>query len=90
MECSESTTRLFIASSKLFSDFQMNISLYNISTIDDIITLFKDELSMVLKKNNLTNLIDILNETKFHIHSYTIEDILTSNPSDCFYVCDHC
>ena len=50
MECSESTTRLFIASSKLFSDFQMNISLYNISTIDDIITLFKDELSMVLKK----------------------------------------
>ncbi len=86
----ESITRLFIASSELFSNFQVNISLYDISTIEDIIVLFKEELNSVLKKNNLTNLVNKLNVTNFHIHSYSIEDILTSNPEDVFYICDHC
>ena len=86
----ESTSRLFIASSELFSNFQVKISLYNISTIEDIIVLFKEELNSVLKKNNLTNLMNQLNATNFHIHSYSIEDILTSNPEDVFYICDHC
>jgi hypothetical protein len=86
----ESTSRLFIASSELFSNFQVKISLYNISTIEDIIVLFKEELNSVLKKNNLTNLVNQLNATNFHIHSYSIEDILTSNPEDVFYICDHC
>ena len=70
----ESITRLFIASSELFSNFQVNISLYDISTIEDIIVLFKEELNSVLKKNNLTNLVNKLNVTNFHIHSYSIED----------------
>ena len=86
----ESITRLFIASSELFSNFQVNISLYDISTIEDIIVLFKEELNSILKKNNLTNLVNKLNVTNFHIHSYSIEDILTSNPEDVFYICDHC
>ena len=85
-----STIRLFIVSSELFSNFEVEISLYKVSTIEDIITLFKDELSSVLKKNNLDNLVKKLNETNFHIHSYKIEDILTSNPEDVFYICDHC
>jgi len=85
-----STIRLFIASSELFSNFQVSISLYKVSTIEDIINTFKDELSSVLKKNNLDNLIKKLNETDFHIHSYKIEDILTSNSEDVFYICDHC
>ena len=86
----QSTSRLFIASSELFSNFQVSISLYKVSTIEDIINTFKDELSSVLKKNNLDNLIKKLNETDFHIHSYKIEDILTSNSEDVFYICDHC
>ena len=86
----KSTSRLFIASSELFSNFQVSISLYKVSTIEDIINTFKGELSSVLKKNNLDNLIKKLNETDFHIHSYKIEDILTSNSEDVFYICDHC
>ncbi len=86
----ELTSRLFIASSEVFSHFQVEISLYNISTIEDIIILFKEELNNVLQKNNLINLMNKLNETNFHIHSYTIEDILTSKPEDFFYICDHC
>ena len=86
----ELTSRLFIASSEVFSHFQVEIPLDNISTIEDIIILFKEELNNVLKKNNLINLMNQLNETNFHIHSYTIEDILTSKPEEIFYICDHC
>ena len=85
-----SPTRLFIASSELFSDFEVRISLYNISTIDDIIHNFKNELRETLKKNNLMNLVRMLDDKGFHIHSYTIEAILTSDPEDIFYICDHC
>ena len=86
----ESTSRLFIVSSEVFSHFKVEIPLDNISTIEDIIILFKEELNNVLKKNNLINLMNQLNETNFHIHSYTIEDILTSKPEEIFYICDHC
>jgi len=82
-------TRKFVASSELFSDFSVDISLYNVSTIDEIIQLFTTELETVLKKNNFTLLCKKLEQCHFHIHSYTIEDILTSENEDIFYVCDH-
>ena len=83
-------SRLFIASSELFSNFEVEISLYSVSSIDDIVDFFKKELLTVLQKNNFINLIKKLEESNFHIHSFTIEDILVSNPEDIFYVCDHC
>ena len=82
-------TRTFIASSKIFSDFSFDISLYNVSTIDEIIQLFTTELESVLKKYNFTLLCKKLEKCNFHIHSYTIEDILTSENEDIFYICDH-
>ena len=82
-------TRKFIASSDLFSNFQLEISLYNVSSIDDIIKIFVSSLKEVLENNNLTMLVKILNERNFHIHSYTIEEILTSNYDSIFYICDH-
>ena len=82
-------TRKFIASSDLFSDFQLDISLYNVSSIEDIIKIFVSSLKEVLENNNLTMLVKILNERNFHIHSYTIEEILTSNYDSIFYICDH-
>ena len=86
----ESTSRLFIASSDTFSSFQVRIPLYNTSTIEDIILFFKKKLSTVLTKNHLENLVIKLNDTNFHIHSYSMEDILKSGPEDVFYICDHC
>jgi hypothetical protein len=84
-----SDERIFIISSDIFSNFQVPISLYNISTIEDIIIIFKEKLKNVLLKNNLTKLVDTLEKKNFHIHSYKIEDILTSNYEDYFYICDH-
>tara|TARA_Y100000817_G_scaffold61074_1_gene45783 strand:+ start:1734 stop:1997 length:264 start_codon:yes stop_codon:yes gene_type:complete len=85
----ESDMRVFVASSELFSDFQCNISLYNIETIDDIINEFKNRLSNVLVENHLTKLNDELSNKKFHIHGYTIEEILTSEKDNIFFICDH-
>ena len=81
--------RTFIASSETFSGFRVNIPLTDVGTIDDIITIFKNELHMVLKKNNFEILLEKLNICNFHIHEFTIEDILTSKQEDIFYICEH-
>ena len=59
---------------------------------DDIIKEFTARLENVLSTNNLTNLLEQLKQSKkrFHIHSNSIEDILTSKSEDIFYICDHC
>lgn len=85
----QSDKRKFIASSEIFSDFSIEISLYNIESIDDIINIFVSELKECLEKNNFTNLVKILKEKKFHIHEHTIENILVSKYTDIFYICDH-
>ena len=82
-------TRKFIASSDLFSDFTVDISLYNIETIDDIIKIFVQELKECLIKNKFTNLVKLLEEKKFHIHGKSIEMILVSKETDTFFICDH-
>jgi len=84
--------RSFIASSELFSGFTVNINITQIETIDDIIKVFLSNLENVLESNKFINLIEELkkNKNNFHIHTNSIEDILTSKPEDVFYICDHC
>ena len=85
----EDTKRTFIASSETFSEYSTKISLYHVSTIDDIIKIFKYELKEDLKKLNLNSLIELVEKKNFHIHGYSIEDILTSNSEKVFFICDH-
>ena len=82
--------RLFVASSELFSGFQVDINITEIDTLDDIVKIFLDRLIKVLKDNKFTMLVKKLNETKFHIHSHTLEEILTSERNTILYVCNHC
>jgi hypothetical protein len=82
--------RIFIASSEIFSNFQTSISLYDISTIDELINIFRSRLLKLFEDNNLSFLAEKVKKSNFHIHSYTIEQILTSNYEDFFYICDHC
>ena len=85
----ENQMRKFIISSETFSDYEMYISLYDISTIDDIINIMINDLLEKLSALKLTNLVKKINNTNFHIHSNTIEDILVSKSEDIFYICDH-
>jgi hypothetical protein len=82
-------TRKFIASSEIFSNFEVDISLYNITTIEDIIKIFVFSLKEVLEKNKLTMLVKMLEKKSFHIHNYSVEEILVSNYDSIFYICDH-
>jgi hypothetical protein len=82
--------RVFIASSELFSGFEVEMDIRNIDTLDDIVNIFIDNLKKVLKEYNFEILHDSVNAKKFHIHSHTLEDILVSNKDEIFYVCDHC
>ena len=81
--------RTFIASSELFCDYTLEISLFNVSNIDDIISEFKLSLIKVFEDNNLNNLKKIVEKTHFHIHDFTIEDILVSDSKQAFFICDH-
>lgn len=85
----ENYERTFIASSKLFSGFKIPINITQVDSIDDIVRIFVNELSKVLKDNNFENLLDELKKTKFHIHTASFEEILVSSLNDTFYVCDH-
>ena len=86
----EKYERKFITSSETFSGFSVLIDLTQIETLDDIILIIKKKLDEVLKEYNFEALIDILKKTEFHIHTHTIEQILTSEINDIFFICDHC
>jgi hypothetical protein len=82
--------RTFIASSELFSEYSLDISLYMVSSVEDIIKIFKESLVELFQNNKLYILEKKVKETKFHIHGHEIENILTSSPDQIFYICDHC
>ena len=78
-----------IIKNNIFIPFSFMVG-YNIETIDDIITIFKERLKELFLTNKMNNLAKKVDMSNFHIHSYTIEQILTSSDEDYFYICDHC
>ena len=68
----------------------MDINITEIDTLDDIVKKFLDRLIKVLKENKFEMLVKKVNETKFHIHAYTLEGVLTSERNEILYVCNHC
>lgn len=81
--------RRFVASSNIFSGFTTEINIVFISTINELCKQFKENLKEILKKHHLEVLLKKLEDCNFHVHSHTIEDILTSKKNDIFYICDH-
>jgi hypothetical protein len=81
--------RKFVASSNIFSGFTTEINIVFISSINDLCKQFKENLKEILQTHHLEVLLKKLEECKFHIHSHTIEDILTSKKNDIFYICEH-
>tara|TARA_B100001094_G_scaffold244848_1_gene241253 strand:+ start:393 stop:659 length:267 start_codon:yes stop_codon:yes gene_type:complete len=82
-------TRQLIASSELFGGFQIDIDIRKYDTSNDIITHFKDELLSVLNMNHLEELYKKCQDTKFHIHTHTYEEVLLETEYP-IYLCDHC
>lgn len=84
-------SRNFYFSSATFSEYKVTLDIRYINTIEDIIQDCKDNLLNTLKSHNFVQLIDTCNECKFHIHTHTLDEILSSSPDDKIYICDgHC
>ena len=84
-----SEKRKFVASSELFSNFECEISLFTVLNIDDILKQFKQSMMDIFIEHNFCSLQKKLEQTEFHIHGKTIEDILTSDKEEIFFICDH-
>ena len=87
---SKTNIRKFIASSDLFSGYEVSIDLNYCNSLDDIVNSFYDNLQNCLTLNKFVVLLDELKDCRFHIHTYTLEDIILSDKESIFYICDHC
>ena len=87
---SETNFRQFIASSELFSGYEVMLDLNYCNSLDDIVNSFYDNLQNCLTLNKFVVLLDELKDCRFHIHTYTLEDIILSDKNMIFYICDHC
>ena len=79
--------RRFVCSDDHFSGFGIDIDITQIDSMLMIISKFRQELSEILKKYNFENLLKEFNKKKFHIHSITFEEILTSDINEILYIC---
>ena len=90
MAASANNIKMFICSSELFSSYELKIDVNFHSSLDSIIDHFKNNMIELFNKHKLHGLVEKMNNTRFHIHSYTMEDILISDRDTIYYICDHC
>ena len=82
--------KTFAISSDLFSYYEKEINVDLVNSIDEIILLVVSELDKLLRENNLIMLFEKLNDCKFHVHDFTLEDVKNPIDNRKFYICDHC
>lgn len=80
--------RNFYFSSATFSEYNVTLDIRYINSIEDIIEDCKENLLNTLKKHNFFQLIDTFNACNFHIHTHTLDEILTSDTEEKIYICD--
>ena len=74
-----------------FSHFQTNVDLDEVDSIDDVISYVTNQLKSILTENNLVSLSERFDRHEWHVHDYTIVDMLTDDDVDrVYYVCSHC
>jgi hypothetical protein len=82
--------KTFAISSALFSYYEKEINVDLVNSIDEIILLVVSELDKLFRENNLIMLSEKLNDCKFHVHDFTIEEVKNSINDRKYYICDHC
>lgn len=80
--------RRFVASSPLFSGYEVFIDINNHPTSDSIINEFCNNLYSLLEQYKFEVLIEELKKTKFHIHDLTMAHIESYNSEKIIYICE--
>ena len=83
--------RNFYFSSATFSEYKVTLDIRYINTLEDIVTDCKKDLLKTLETYNFIDLTDICKKSNFHIHTHTLDEILTCSAENKIYICDcHC
>jgi len=83
--------RNFYFSSATFSEYKVILDIRYINNLEDIIQDCEKDLLQTLETYNFINLTDICKKSKFHIHTHTLDEILTCTAEEKIYICDcHC
>ncbi len=82
--------KTFAISSALFSYYEKEINVDLVSSIDEIILLVVSELDNLFRENNLIMLSEKLDDCKFHVHDFTIEEVKNPINNRKYYICDNC
>ena len=83
--------RLFIISCKTFGGFKINLTVNDFETLNEIVDAVLNELKKHLVSLSLESLLKELEDSRtvYHIHDYTLEDILLTESLNPFYICSH-
>ena len=79
MPTSANNIKRFICSSELFSSYELDIDVNFHDSIESIIEYFQNDMIELFNKHRLHGLVEQMNNTRFHIHSYTMEDMVISD-----------
>ena len=82
--------RIFSVSDELFSYYRTEVDIDEVNNLNDIIEKVLYNLRKTLNDNHLEQLEKKLLEKNFHIHGYTFEDVLLSEPDQIYYICGNC
>ena len=82
--------RKIIASSELFSGFEVIIDIRYFDTMDQIIKHFHKKLLSLFEDHKLDILRSECAQCKFHCHTHTFDEILMNLDQRDIYLCDHC
>lgn len=82
--------RRFIASSEIFSGYEVFIDITVHNSLDNIVNYFYEHLMKTLVDNKFEVLIEHLKKLRLHIHDFTFEDIKGAGIDNVYYICDHC
>lgn len=78
--------RYIQVSGSIFSGYNHTIDIRYIDNLEDIITSTKKQLRNIFEKYRMEELLSIIDNTDYHIHTHTFEDILLNNST--IYICN--
>ena len=82
--------KTFKISDRTFSGYTVDLDMEFYYSVEQICNAIKKNLIQFLKLHNLEILQNKAKEINFHIHDYSIEDILIADKEKIFWCCSHC
>jgi len=80
----------FILSDELFQGFSVSLDKDDIESLEHVASCVAEKLKSELEKLHLEYLRDRLKQKNFHIHDFSLMDLLQGDDNATYYVCSGC